>query len=354
MATGLVKGVKPTYLGEDTTFSDYSKWQSTMFYCLNKDPIWQPFLKPAIAENKDTSWAKLTSKNVTRGFEDGDPVTKADKAQNLNSMLEYIAQHVPECLNHEIVYESTCMKSVWKTIRQYFNIQENEARFLTLSSIKWEGRGKERPERLYRRILSHLTDNLLKAEGSLKHNGIVPSENEDFSPTVERLAVHRWLELIDPRMPGLVARLFATDLMVYSLTDLQPMIASAMDSFLDQLDSEDMHLASAAHINELTVSGEGSDEDIQAAHVTSRSKFFNKAAQRRPANSSKPRTSQPRQQCNLCLGWGRPAWGHTLATCNFVSDGEKREISRKSAKSFRVNTEVDRSHQPEDDYDSPI
>ncbi len=342
--SSLVKGLKPTHLGEDTSFSDYSKWQSTMLYCLNKEPLWQEFLKPVKEDNKDSSWEKLTSKNPNRGFVDGDTVKKEDKAQHLNSMLECVAQFVPDFLEHEIVSGSTSIKSVWKTIRQYYNIQQSEAHFLTLSTIRWEGKGKERPERLYRRILSHLTDNLMKSEGGLKHNGVIPTENEDISPTVERLAVHRWLELLDPRLPGLVARLFATDLMTYSLKDLQPMIANAMDSLLDQLNNEDLHLAAASRISELTVDAECSDDEIQAAHVTSRSKFFNKAPQRRTGNNSKPHSSKARQQCNLCLGWGRPSWGHTLATCSYVSDGERRETSRKSTKSFQVSTEEEGTH----------
>ena len=165
------------------------------------------------------------------------------KVLHLNNMLEYIAQFVPVFLHHEITRECTDMGEIFNCIRQYYNLQQSEANFLKLATIRWEGPEKEHPERLYRRILSHLTDDFLKVGGSLKHNKSVPPRDEDLSPTVERLAVLRWLELINSRLPMLIARTFATDLQTRTLKDLQPQIVNAMDSLLEQLRSEDAQVA---------------------------------------------------------------------------------------------------------------
>ena len=121
------------------------------------------------------------------------------KVMHLNNMLEYISLH------HEITHECTDMRSVWNCVRQYYNLQQSEVNFLKLASIKWEGPENERPERLYRRILSHLTDNLLKASGTIQHKKSIATCDEDISSTVEWLAVLRCLELIDTRLPMLVA-----------------------------------------------------------------------------------------------------------------------------------------------------
>jgi hypothetical protein len=276
--------------------------------------------------------------------EAADGTKKEDKVAHLNNMLEYIAQFVPHFLTYELVHESTSMKSVWQIIRQYYNIQQSEAHFLKLSYIKWEGRDKERPEHLYRRILSHLTDNLLKADGGLKHNNQTPTADESLSPTVERLAVHRWLELIDPRLPMLVARTFATDLLTKTLKDIQPLIANAMDSLLEQLNNEDLQLVATSKIQALQI--DESDEEIQIAQVTSRSKFQSRFPQRPyPVNRSIPRSRQsdqkPRLQCLLCQGWGRPSVGHDMATCKYISEGQKQAMARRPSKSFRVDTRDD-------------
>ena len=74
------KSLKPWQLEEDITLSSYSKWQSTMTYCLNKEEEWKRFLKPLKPANKDTSWAQLTSDNPTRRLEadPGDNGTDAE------------------------------------------------------------------------------------------------------------------------------------------------------------------------------------------------------------------------------------------------------------------------------------
>ena len=196
------------------------------------------FLKPNKPENKDTTWEQLTSTNPTRGLQDDagdDGKKKEDKAMQLRSMLEYIAQWAPHFINHEIVDESTSISSVWQTIRQYYNLQRSESHFLQLTTIKWKGAEKERPEHFYRCVLSYVKDNLLRADSQVQHNKAVLTKDEDISPTVEQMTVLHWLELIDERLPMLVARTFATDLETRSLKDLQPQIASAMDSLLEQL-----------------------------------------------------------------------------------------------------------------------
>jgi hypothetical protein len=345
------KGLKPWQLTEEETFASYGKWQSTLLYCLNKEVEWQRFLKPVKPDNKDTSWEILIAANPTRGLSDdggNHGKTKEEKVLLLNNMLEYIAQWAPHFISHEIIKESTSMRSVWQTIRQYYNLQQSEGQFLKLALIKWEGPEKERPERLYRRILSHLKDNLLRADSLLQHNKAVPTKDEDISPTVERLAVFRWLELIDARLPMLVARTFATDLESRTLKDIQPQIANAMDSLLEQLRSDDAQLA---NIQALQI-----DDDIQAAHVSSmgrnfagQSRFSRSTRQPRPASRTQPfhkpnPRSQPgskqQLQCSYCQGWKRPFWGHTMANCQYISEAEKRDLTRGATRSYRVEYEA--------------
>ena len=81
---------------------------------------------------------------------------------------------------------------------------------------------------------------LLKAGSKLKHNDVTPTSNEVLSPTVERVAVLRWMELIHPKLPMLVAVKFGHDLQRMTLKDLQPQIADALESLLEELNREDM------------------------------------------------------------------------------------------------------------------
>ena len=111
------------------------------------------------------------------------------------------------------------------------------------SAIVWEE--NERPERLYQRLIAHLQDNLLTSDSTLLHDGAKPTQNEDLSPTTERLAVLHWMELIHPGLPALVQRTFAHDLQKMTLKDLQPQICDAIDSFLEELKNDDIKVSRA-------------------------------------------------------------------------------------------------------------
>ena len=158
-----------------------------------------------------------------------------------------------------------------------------------------------------------ITDNLLKASGTIQHNKSIPACDEDISPTVERLAVLRWLELIDSHLPMLVARTFVTDLQTGTLKDLQPLIANAMDSLLEQLQSEDTQVC---RLQSLTL------EEPQIARLTRLQRPYIRSAPKPRTNpgssrfgNNKGRHSNPRRLfCNYCQGWNRPqkitAWLH--------------------------------------------
>jgi hypothetical protein len=358
-----MKGVKPRELTEDESFESYEKWQSLLTYCLNREADWQRFLKSGSIESK---WKKLTSTSTDRGFaDDHNGKTKTEKATYLKAMLEYIAQFCPHFLHHEIVEDSVGINSVWTIIRQYYNLQPSEAHFLNISQIKWAGSDKERPERLYRRIVSHVKDNLLKKDSPLKHNKETPEADEFISPTTERLLVIRWLEAIDQRLPSLVKRVFATELLSNTLKDIQPQIANAMDSLLEQLAAEDTQVSrlQSLHLDDIQAShvsarGRSHVDDIQASHVSARGRSFTRGrfAMKRSSGRFRGQASCPPNQsgqrlcCNFCQGWNRPSWGHTMASCKFISDADKKGIARGLNVSFMMTEDTDEI-EPEEGID---
>ena len=60
--------------------------------------------------------------------------------------------------------------------------------------------------------MAHLYDNLLTAGSNIRFEGENVIEDEEMSPTVERLAVFLWLHFIDDRLPAYVSRVYAQDL----------------------------------------------------------------------------------------------------------------------------------------------
>ena len=90
----------------------------------------------------------------------------------------------------------------------------------------------ERPGRYYRRLMAHVSDNLLTPDSSLKHNGENCTVKEDMSATLERFVLVRWLNILHPGLPVLVQRTFAFDLQRTTLKNLQFRIYDAMEGLL--------------------------------------------------------------------------------------------------------------------------
>ena len=212
----MAKLAKPWKLTEDEDFSSFKAWRHNMLYCLKQVPAYLKFIP--IDPKAKISWNKYSSGDPNRGLQDDDGAngkTAQEKASDLQAMLLYISQWVPCFLANDIELNTTCIDDVWNIIRRYYNIEQSEVQFIKFSSIKREE--NERPETLYQRILSHIQDNLLKKDGKISHDGKKVENDEDISPTLERMAVLRWLELLDPDLPEYVVRMFENELQHKSL-----------------------------------------------------------------------------------------------------------------------------------------
>lgn len=306
-------------LTEEETFSSFTAWQSRMKAVLRKDAHYTRFL----VKGSDSNWSKCSEKKECRGLVDdteGDKTKKEVKLLHLTGMLEEIAQWAPHYLTHDIVEESTSVESVWNIIRAYYQFQQNEVQFMSLLSIEWGGINTERPEHLYRRIISHIHDNLLKKDGQLKYNNQTPTEDEKLTPTVERLAILHWLQLIDPKLPASVIKSFSNELQTMTLKDLQPQISSSIPSLLEEIKQGE------AQANFIKV-----NEDVQALKINT----FSKRSQKPISKFSK--NNPPKLFCRLCFAEGRHYTTHTMGTCGYIAANEKKDI----VKTMRVEASLD-------------
>ena len=308
------KPPKQWVLTEHETITSFANWQSNMIYHLSLSNEFAEFIEPTAA------WQKQSI--VNRGLAN-DPNTVPENNRRtaiqknilLERMLGLIAQFSPSLLRSDIIKHSTSLQWIWQRIRKHYSFCQSEVNFLKLSSIKRQD--GERYETLFQRIVAHIEDNLLTTESGLTHDGSPVTENEEMSPTTERLAVYLWLNLIDDRLPSYVARVFAHDLQSKSLKDIQPQICAAMDSLLIELNAQ---------------------EDIQIHYSKSsfRTRYNNKA----PSRKFPQKPPQKSKLCILCKGAGRPYQGHDVSTCWFITKFDKMEIAKALA------VEVD----PEEDF----
>ena len=241
------KPPKQWTLTENETVTKYADWQSNLQYHLSQVNEFSSFIEP------DFEWQKssVTNRGLTNDPTTVDANIRKTAAQKniiLERMLGLIAQFAPSLLRNDIIKKSTSLDWIYRRIRKHYSFTRSEVNFLKINSIKRET--GERYETLFQRIIAHIEDNLLTVESGIHHDGAALTADEEMSPTVERLIVNIWMNLIDTRLPGHVMRVYAHDLQTKSLKDIQPQLCDAMDSLLAELNAQEdvqLNLASGSH-----------------------------------------------------------------------------------------------------------
>ena len=309
---------KPWKLKEEKeSISSYENWQSNCLYNLSLSNEFAPFLtaqwRPQSVANRGLTDDPTTVDAAVRK-------TAAQKAILLDRMLGLIAQWSPSLLRKDVMKYSTSLSWIWQRIRRHYGFAQSEVNFLKLCTIK--RKPDEEYETFYQRILAHIDDNLLKVASNLVHDGVAIAQDEEMSPTTERLAVYLWLQLIDERLPSYVARVYAHDLTSKSLKDIQPHLSQSMDSLLAELVAQ----------SEIQVNYARSSYDRH----------------RSPSHDSRPdNNTRSSKTCTLCKCAGRKFKGHDIGTCWHLSKFEKMEI----AKALRVTTDENDDGDDEEEAD---
>ena len=222
-----VKAHRPNRLDENETLTSFEDWRNNLLFYLGQETKFAPFLVPGI------SWGTAADAN-NRGLAD------ATALRTLQNFLGVIASLAPPLLHGDIIDDTKSLNEVFTLIRTYYQFAPSEATFIKFSEIKREVKDGtlERPMHLYLRMRQFIRDNLLLSTGKINHDGKVPTTSETLSPTVERLIVLRWMELLHPSLPKQVGKVFSHELRTKSLKDLQPQILEQVDDLIYQADKE--------------------------------------------------------------------------------------------------------------------
>ena len=225
-------------LFKDERITSFEAWRQNLLYILSLDPNFAHFLL------EGTTWQRKTSNQPTRGFaDDGEDVPQANRrsaAQKVTHleliiMLGQIANFGPVVVRNTIVKNSTSMQSICQAIRAHFGFQATGARFLDFNNLHLEP--GERPEDLHQRLLGFMDDNLLKANGSIRHHGENVTKDEELTPTLQNVIVITWVRLVHPDLPALIKQLYGTELRSQTLASLKPEISQALESLLEEIQS---------------------------------------------------------------------------------------------------------------------
>ena len=307
-----------TELGEHITISDYAKWKSCLHFNLCQYNAYAPFLETGV------TWSKASVPNLGLIDDNGtvaaeDRKTAVQKNAVLEQMLGLIAQYAPPFLRNDIVKKSTSMNGIWNRVRKHYGFQQSEVNFLNIYKIRREE--NERYETLYQRLVAHVDDNLLTADGNIQHDGAGVAADEELSPSCERLLVYIWLTLIDARLPAYVGRVYAHDLQTKSLKDIQPQVCMAMDSLLTELNTQE-------------------EVQVNYGRVSNSRRDDARGGKRWSSKKQAPPQNKPSEECILCKTAGRRNTNHSVNNCWFVS---------KYARALQISVASDDEHDDGDD-----
>ena len=337
MATG-VKAQRPVRLSEEETLTSFDDWKNNLIFYLNQEKTFASFLK------QDTRWKKASDADENRG------VAAAD-LPSLQNFLGVIAGLAPPLLHGDIIDDSTRLDDIFNLIRGYYQFAPSEATFLKFSYIKREmvGGNVERPVHLYLRLRQFIRDNLLQSGGKINHDGSIPTTNEKMSPTTERLIVLRWMELLHPRLPEHVGKIFSADLRSKSLKDLQPQILEQVDDLLHQIDQRQENNEATLLYSNLSSNRYGNASKRPKKWGGSPS--YSKSDSESPSYSQHP---QPRRKfvrreaadrkvmvkkCDACKAVGEPFIGHTIQSCKNISPRDRQSMLQAFALDITEDTE---------------
>jgi len=236
-------------LSEHETLTTFHEWRNSLEHHLSQEPEFEEFLE------KSFSW-KSSAENVKhRGLQ------SIDKAFQLRRFLAVIANLCPSHLQTAIVSESTGLRHIYKVILSHYQLTPSESTFMGFSAIRQEKIDgvPEKPEQLLRRMREFVSENLLLGSGNLTYKGKPTVMDEVMSPTTERLIVLRWLELLHPSLPALVAHDFHEELKIKTLVDIQNELCNQMDQLLLKCESKDGRRRAHQETDDLGNSGKSSD-----------------------------------------------------------------------------------------------
>ena len=187
-----VRFPKPYSLTKRETVASFEAWLNNQLCNLNLEPTFAPFLV------RDAVWlAESDDDHPHRGLLD-DPAganarTAAQKCVSLELMLGQIASYAPVIARAQIL-NCTRLSEIWADLRLHYGFLVTGTQIFELMGMKLEP--EERYEDLYQRILACVSNNLLKAGGSIAHKGTVPARDEVMTPTLDVMVSLLWLSNI--------------------------------------------------------------------------------------------------------------------------------------------------------------
>ena len=290
------------------SIQEFENWKHSVLYSLRLDGDYKEWLKPNAQFGKKTAHKPHRDlKDVGTGTE---RVTAETRCNDVDFMLEQIAQYCPKIPHNDIVKDCGSLDDVWQVVRQHSNIETSGA----LLNDCWNltRNPNETPQALYSRIKQHYDDNLIR-KNTLHYKGAALTADEEMSPTLHCTIILHWLNVLHPKLRDRVTQRFSRELRTVTYADIWPEISHSVDSLLSEL-AED---SSICRFGDST----SRYSDTPRFSGYSRPPSRSRGSYSRPRGSFHRPQQSSRQQlvCDYCRIMNRRSFNtHTINDCIFL------------------------------------
>ena len=283
---------KQRTLTETESPTSFEAWKESMIFHITLDNKSARFLSDL------KTWTTAANRGFTddaAGFDEDTKMNGAAKAALLNIILGSVSTYAPVISHRFVKQQSTSLESIWDRLRSHYGLRRTGASVLELMEFRLEP--SESREALWEHLYSYMEDNLLLKDGGVKHEGVKPETDEQFTPTLLNVLVTCWLNILNPSLPSLVRQRFSTQLREATVYSIREEISDAIPTLIAEMEER-----------EGIISRTGGFQ---------RGKF----TRNKSYNSNK-------RSCCLCEEAGRPSTNHFLSACPFLPPEDKRFWSK--------------------------
>ena len=186
------------------SISEFEHWKHSVLYHLRQEGEYKRYLTPGFVFGVKSKTKRFRSL-VDDATEARNAKSKEVQCDEVDFMLETIAQYCPKIPHNDIVNDCGSLDDVWQVIRLHSNIETSGALLNDVWNIT--RLPDETPQALYSRIKQAYDDNLIRSNTIYYKNGVL-DEDEEMSPTLHCTIILHWLQILHPKLRDHVTQLF--------------------------------------------------------------------------------------------------------------------------------------------------
>jgi hypothetical protein len=245
----------------------------------------------------------------------------------------------------QIDQRATSLDWIFTFLEQKYNLSNRDANFLKIANIVYTPGTPY--DAFYKQLRAGINDGLLREGDVLQYrDNFTLQEDEKFSPTLENVTVLWALQLIDPRLPNQVYKIFGHQLKNNTrLIDIHQQIFDQIPELIQDIETTEANRATTFNAASHTTEVLAPEPTLNAA--------FTRSGPPRPrggrtyrGRGNFNRSSAQRKFCRICFLSGSSAYNsHDISTCRQLTRRDLEALQSK-LNQISISEEVDVPPEP--------